>query len=82
MANGTEKLRAIYERMVGSGVIREVPANVQREIRERFISFFARYDSRLRHIRRERVRVRYNREGKIRVSCVYHGVAYGQVYNN
>jgi len=78
----SETINALYEDMKRRGVIREVPANVQREIRERFIRFYARYDSRLRHIRRERVSVGYNREGKIRVSCVYHGVAYGQVYNN
>lgn len=78
----SKRINALYEDMKRRGVIREVPANVQREIRERFISFYARYDSRLRHIRRERVSVKYNREGKIRVSCVYHGVAYGQVYNN
>ena len=82
MAKGTEKLRAIYERMVGSGVIREVPLKVKREVRERFIDFYSRFDRRLRRINRENVCVTYTSEGRLYVRCVYYGVAYGQVYDN
>lgn len=81
MVHGIEKLRTIYDGMVRRGDIKEVPADVVRDVRERFISFYSRFDSRLRRIRRERISVAYNSEGRIRVTCVYHRKAYGQVYD-
>ena len=77
-----EKFHNTYNGLVENGTIKEVPQEKRREVRERFIEFYLRYDKRLRNINREKISVSYNDEGRIRVTCVYYGKAYGQVYDN
>lgn len=77
-----EKFHKIYNGLVENGTIKEVPQEKKREVSERFIEFYSRYDKRLRNINREKISVTYNHEGRIRVTCAYYGKAYGQVYNN
>lgn len=80
MAN--EKLGRLYSALVNNGTIKEVPESKKQEVRERFISFYSRFDARLRKIDREKISVQYNKDGNIRVVCTYYGKAYGQVYDN
>lgn len=77
-----EKFHNIYNGLVANGTIKEVPQEKKREVRERFIEFYSRFDKRLRNINREKISVTYNDEGRIRVTCAYYGKAYGQVYDN
>lgn len=77
-----EKFRNIYNGLVENGTIKEVPKEKKREVRERFINFYSRFDERLRNINRDKISVTYNDEGRIRVTCAYYGKAYGQVYDN
>lgn len=77
-----EKFRKIYNGLVENGTIKEVPESKKREVRERFVNFYSRYDRRLRNISREKISVMYNHDGRIRVTCAYYGKAYGQVYDN
>ena len=82
MANLVKKFHNIYNGLVENGAIKEVPDSKKQEVRERFIQFYSRFDSRLRKINRDKIRVQYNNDGNIRVMCTYYGKAYGQVYNN
>ena len=80
MAN--ENLSRVYSALVAKGTIKVVPYEKQREVRERFITFYSRFDKRLHYINRERISVTYNDDGRIVVACTYYGTAYLEVYNN
>ena len=75
-----EKIGKIYDSLVRNGKIIEMSERQKNEIREKFVSFYSRFDSRLRKIKRERVKVFVNKCGKIQASCVYYRKAYSQVY--
>ena len=75
-----EKIGAIYDSLVKNGRIIEMSGRQRMDIRERFISFYSRFDKRLKKISREKVRVFVNNCGKIQASCVYYGKSYSQVY--
>ena len=77
-----EKFRNIYNGLVANGTIKVVPYEKQREVRERFITSYSRFDGRLRKINRGRINVTYNDDGRIVVACTYYGTAYLEVYNN
>lgn len=78
--NTQQTIHEIFKDAVGRGVIRIVPTNVANSLKERFISFYSRYDSRLTKIRRCRIRCYYNDEGFIECTATYHNKAYRQVY--
>lgn len=74
------KLTDLYNEEVRRGVIREVPAQRRNELVERFISFYSKFDKRLRNIQRGKVLVSYTKNGLIRVCCTYYNKYYGNVY--
>lgn len=79
--NEAQKIRAIYDRMVRQGMIKEVPEKIAAKAKEKFVESFARYaDARLRKINRDKISVRFNEYGLLRVTCTYYGCAYGQSY--
>ena len=79
--NESEKIRAIYDRMVRQGLIKEVPAKIVAIAKDKFIDSFAKCaDERLRKINRDKISVRFNEYGLLRVTCTYYGCAYGQCY--
>lgn len=78
--SATKKVRGIYLRLVRQGKIKEVPAHIAEKAREKFIGEYAKYDSRLRRINRERIDVYFNKQGLLCVNCVYYRCAYGQAY--
>ena len=83
MANDlVKKYHNIYNGLVENGTIKEVSEAKKREVRERFITFYSRFDKRLHYINRERISVTYNDDGRIVVACTYYGTAYLEVYNN
>ncbi len=75
-----EKIQRIYDSLVRNGRIVELSESQKSEIREMFISFYSRFDARLRKISRNKVSVFLNKCGKIQVSCVYYRKSYVQVY--
>ena len=78
--NESEKIRAIYDRMVRQGMIKEVPAKIVAIAREKFIRFFMSDEPRFTRINRDRISVRFNEYGLLRVTCTYYGCAYGMCY--
>lgn len=75
-----EKVRKIYDSLVRNGKIIEMSERQKSEIREMFISFYSRFDKRLKKISREKVNVFVNKCGKVQACCVYYGKVYSQVY--
>ena len=75
-----EKIGKIYDSLVRNGKIIELSERQKNEIREMFVSFYSRFDSRLRKMNRDRVKVFVNKYGKIQACCVYYRKAYSQVY--
>ena len=75
-----EKIGKIYDSLVRSGRIIEISERQKNEVRESFISFYSRFDKRLRKVSREKVKVFVSRCGRIQASCVYYGKCYSMVY--
>lgn len=78
--NTQQTIHEIFRDAVKRGVIRIVPTEVANSLKERFISFYSQYDSRLKKINRNRIRCYYNAEGFVECTAAYHNKAYRQVY--
>lgn len=77
-----KRVSETYQRCLQSGTIKEVPADKRRELVERFVGFYSKFDKRLRKIQRSKIIVGYTQGGMIRVCCTYYNKYYGQVYND
>lgn len=75
-----QRLQDIFNDCVRMGIITEVPDCIVKRVRKDFIKSYSRFDARLSKINRNRVRVMYNNDGNVLVSCEYYNKAYSQVY--
>ena len=75
-----EKIKNWLDTEYNSLHLEHVSKQKESELKDRFISFYCKFDKRLMRIKREKISVSPIKNGGVRLSLVAWGKCYGQFY--